>query len=70
MFYTINYYFMDKKKKIIVFAILVVFLLASCSITFYNQWHTTDSYINTENPTTNSADSSSINIKFPEVTTE
>lgn len=56
---------MEKKKKILVFAALAVILLASCSITFYNQWHTTDSYINTENPMTNSADSASISIRIP-----
>ena len=56
---------MEKKKKILVFVALVAILLASCSITFYNQWHTTDSYINTENPMTNSADSASISIRIP-----
>lgn len=55
----------------IAIALCVLFVIcASCSITFYNQWHTTDSYINTENPTTNSADSASISIKFPSVKTE
>lgn len=58
---------MEKKKKLLFLLFLAVIVLTSCSITFYNQWHTTDSYINTENPTTNSADSSSISIKFPEV---
>lgn len=59
-------------KSTIVVSLCVIFfaLLASCSITFYNQWHTTDSYINTENPTTNSADSASINIRFPKVEAE
>lgn len=57
---------MEKKKKLILLFLLVVIVLTSCSITFYNQWHTTDSYINTENPTSTSADSSSINIQFPE----
>lgn len=61
---------MEKNKKLILLLFFVVIVLTSCSVTFYNQWHTTDSYINTENPTTNSADSASINIKFPKVTTE
>lgn len=61
---------MEKKKKLLVFVVLAVIVLTSCSITFYNQWHTTDSYINTENPTNNSADSASISIQFPKVTTE
>lgn len=56
---------MEKKKKILFFAALAAILLASCSITFYNQWHTSDSYINTENPMTNSADSASVTIKIP-----
>ncbi len=56
---------MKKKKKILVFVAPAVILLASCSITFYNQWHTSDSYINTENPMTNSADSASVVIKIP-----
>lgn len=53
----------------ITLSVLLV-ITAGCSITFYNQWHTRDSYINTENPTTNSADSASISIKFPTVKTE
>lgn len=61
---------MEKKKKLILLLFLAAIVLTSCSITFYNQWHTTDSYINTENPTTNSADSASINIKFPKATVE
>ena len=56
---------MDKKKKNLVFVTLAAILLASCSITFYNQWHTSDSYINTENPMTNSADSASVVIRIP-----
>lgn len=61
---------MEKKKKYFLLLFLAAIVLTSCSITFYNQWHTTDSYINTENPTTNSADSASINIKFPKATVE
>lgn len=57
---------MEKKKKNLLLSFLAVLVLASCSITFYNQWHTTDSYINTENPTSTSADSASINIQLPE----
>lgn len=60
---------MEKKKKLILLLFLVVIVLTSCSVTFYNQWHTTDSYINTENPTSTSADSASINIQFPKVST-
>ena len=56
---------MVKKKRILVFVALAAILLASCSITFYNQWHTSDSYINTENPMTNSADSESVVINIP-----
>lgn len=59
---------MEKKKKLLIVLCLVAAALASCSITFYNQWHTTDSYINTENPMTNSADSASISIKIPNLT--
>lgn len=57
---------MEKKKKNLLLSLLAVIVLASCSLTFYNQWHTSDSYINTENPTSNSADSASINIHIPE----
>lgn len=59
---------MEKKKKLLILLYLAVIVLASCSVTFYNQWHTTDSYINTENPMTNSADSASISIKIPNLT--
>lgn len=57
---------MKKKEKLLILLCFVAVAFASCSITFYNQWHTTDSYINTENPLTNSADSASINIKIPD----
>ena len=56
---------MDKKKKILLLLALFVILLSGCSITFYNQWHTRDSYIHTENPMTNSADSASVVIRIP-----
>lgn len=59
---------MEKTKKLLILFCLAVIVLASCSVTFYNQWHTTDSYINTENPMTNSADSASISIKIPNLT--
>lgn len=61
---------LNKSTVVVAMCVILFALFASCSITFYNQWHTTDSYINTENPTTNSADSASINIRFPKVETE
>lgn len=59
---------MEKNKKLLVIAVLAVFLLvAGCSITFYNQWHPVNSTIHTENPMSNSADSADIHIQFPNI---
>lgn len=56
------------KGTIIVAACVVLFaFFASCSITFYNQWHPVNSTIHTENPMSNSADSADINIQFPKI---
>ena len=51
-------------KKYVPF-ILISLLVCSCTCALYYQNHTTNSTQKVENPTSLSADSSSIDIKFP-----